>query len=741
MNIFNSAAKLILTALLAISAMPAAAVTEVTGTTPGGAAYRIAVPDDWVAGGPLVLVQHVYNQDVDTAPDLGPLRDVQLASGYAVAASGYRQGGWALFTAVEDNAELVDAFTAQFGAPGSLVTSGDAMGGLVAVKFAEDDRFRDRTQGVLAMCPMLAGPEFWDDLFDLKMIYDAVCGDVPGGSFPEGDAPYPWALNLEDIPAGLGRFEDMGFGNRLGLGPVTTCTGLGFGDVSPSPEQRARSRILEQAAFPPNGPVDDNFRPPLQLRLAYAIYGLSDLVRAPDKLNGGNAFFNRVVAPNGFVDLDYGADAPANLRRVVQDDYLPRLDFDRVSAPDSSATARIVTMASSRDIVALPAHARIFVNGPGNTEGNRIALEVKEPLFSSHCEFSAAERAAAWDTLLAASPASSAGDTCAARQAAGLAGPCRFGTGVPAPEFRSRWDELTPGAETATKVPTSGLWFDPERNGEGILVEELNGALGVGPRYFKQRRNTVNWYTYAPPGDPDPGPRWLTGVGFQTSQGMYIPHMTLTRGARFGADFDPADVERIDWGSVSVTMDARYRMQLRYDGPPGWGSGVRNLIPLALADHVPARDADQMEPPDPALFDVKTASGTYFNTGKNGEGLQLTILPREGGGKRANLVYYTYDNSGRQLWLIGSRDDVEDGAGEIIFPVIATTGTVFGDDFNGDDVERIPWGTVTLSIEDRRIDPALEPSELQAVSMRWNAIDPEFGEGGYPLIRLTRVRP
>src|SRR5688572_15204649 len=93
--------------LLALAALPVHAVTQVRGTTPGGAAYVIAVPDGWVPGGPLAFVNHGFNFELDDDPGLGALSPIQLAQGYAIAASGFRQRGWALRDALEDNYELL----------------------------------------------------------------------------------------------------------------------------------------------------------------------------------------------------------------------------------------------------------------------------------------------------------------------------------------------------------------------------------------------------------------------------------------------------------------------------------------------------------------------------------------------------------------------------------------------------------------------------------------------------------
>ena len=131
---------LIVFALLAAASAHAQRV--LTGTTPGGAYYRIAVPDSWKAGGPLILFQHGLTfEPPGPNPDLGPLETLQLAEGYAIAASSYRQRSWALFTAPDDNAELLAVFRQQVGNPGSIIPYGASLGGLVALKLAEDSRF------------------------------------------------------------------------------------------------------------------------------------------------------------------------------------------------------------------------------------------------------------------------------------------------------------------------------------------------------------------------------------------------------------------------------------------------------------------------------------------------------------------------------------------------------------------------------------------------------------------------
>jgi hypothetical protein len=369
--------------LAALFSVPAQAATEAAGTTPGGAAYRIALPDGWRAGDGLVLVQHGFSFAPVTDPPLGPLRERMLADGYAVAASGYRLRGWALATAPDDNAELLAAFTARFGAPGALVMAGGSMGGLVSLKLAEDARFRDRTDGVLAYCPAADGVAAWDTAFDLRVAYDAICAPADGGDLPRGQEPLPWVLDLDQLPADATSPEDSNV-LRFAAAAIARCTGLVIPEPLRTGGMRERLARLEEIAR-------THDEASLVQQLAYAIIGLSDLVRAPDKLAGRVPFFNRARG----VDLEYGAGIDATVRRIERDD-LARLAFHRTSSLDGSGRARIVSLHTSGDAVVPPWH-----------QASVLARYGRKPLLIGlvrndapvHCGFSDEEIVAGWDTL------------------------------------------------------------------------------------------------------------------------------------------------------------------------------------------------------------------------------------------------------------------------------------------------------------------------------------------------------
>jgi len=84
-------------------------------------------------------------------------------------------------------------------------------------------------------------------------------------------------------------------------------------------------------------------------------------------------------------------------------------------------------------------------------------------------------------------------------------------------------------------------------------------------------------------------------------------------------------------------------------------------------------------------------SGTWWQSDRNGEGFVLDVAPTPEGGWNMVATYYTYDNAGNQVWLIGNA--LTDGDSATI-PVIIAEGATFGAGFDPDDVVRTDWGTL-----------------------------------------------
>ncbi|MEM9301809.1 MAG: hypothetical protein AAGE01_06845 [Pseudomonadota bacterium] len=86
-------------------------------------------------------------------------------------------------------------------------------------------------------------------------------------------------------------------------------------------------------------------------------------------------------------------------------------------------------------------------------------------------------------------------------------------------------------------------------------------------------------------------------------------------------------------------------------------------------------------------------SSTFFDPARDGEGIQLALLPD---GETVVLTWYTYVD-GEQLWLIGAGPLID---GRAMLDVVSTTGARFGAAFRPEDVVREPWGRVAVELLD-----------------------------------------
>jgi len=85
-------------------------------------------------------------------------------------------------------------------------------------------------------------------------------------------------------------------------------------------------------------------------------------------------------------------------------------------------------------------------------------------------------------------------------------------------------------------------------------------------------------------------------------------------------------------------------------------------------------------------------SGDWWNSVRDGEGFIIDVSPRDEGWVVV-LSYYTYNDMGEQVWLIGP--GIPTG-NSVIVNMEITQGATFGEDFDKDDVQRDDWGTIEL---------------------------------------------
>jgi len=399
--------------VLLMASVPLAA-EEFTGQAPSGARYHIETPDGWQPGDALVLFQHGLDfSPAEDAPGLGPLKSLMLSEGYAIAASSYTQRGWALFTALDDNRELLGVFEQKLGTPGEIVPFGGSLGGLTALKLAEAPGFPP-VHGAYALCPAAAGARIWDAAIDARLAYDVVCHDA--GELPTGSQPLPWALDLDDIPDDLGDLLDQALVIES-LVPLNQCTGVNLpAELRNDAMQR---RLDELMAF--THISDEDF---FVTNMGYAIYVMSDLVRAPDKLDGRNPFTTASV--------DYSSD-PAIAAGIA------RISADPAAAAELHAvsdfhgevgSAKILSMHTSKDQLVIPSNQQFVRNV---LPADQLVSAIVDEDTPTHCGFTDAEGVAGWEALRAwkeGAEQPSVADLqqqCEAIVASAAAeGPCRF---------------------------------------------------------------------------------------------------------------------------------------------------------------------------------------------------------------------------------------------------------------------------------------------------------------------------
>ncbi len=120
----------------------------------GGARWAVSMPARW--NGVLLLYSRGYSPTAG-APEVAPetVRQLLLESGYALAASDYGSGGWAIKEAVLAQRATVAAFSAAHGRPKRVIAWGHSMGGLVTTALAEQSD--PAIDGALPMCASIGG--------------------------------------------------------------------------------------------------------------------------------------------------------------------------------------------------------------------------------------------------------------------------------------------------------------------------------------------------------------------------------------------------------------------------------------------------------------------------------------------------------------------------------------------------------------------------------------------------------
>jgi len=270
-----------------------------------GAWYWLARPQQWNG----VLILHapdgpeLQDPDPDSPAQAMVHWQAWLKAGYAWAASSFRSAGWDADSAAEDSERVRQSFIAEWEEPQFVLLHGHGWGAAVATRMAERYTTPDihprrgssgkpPYDGVLLTNGQLGGVRAFDHWLDLRVIYQAICGNHPRPS----EQPYPLWMGL---PLGA-KLTEADLAAR-----VDECTGLQQPSANRTAAQRNNlANIVRLARTPEAG---------LFPQLRWSTWGLQHLIW--QQLGG--------KSPLGNEGVQYGNGSDKALN-----DRLPRYKID-----------------------------------------------------------------------------------------------------------------------------------------------------------------------------------------------------------------------------------------------------------------------------------------------------------------------------------------------------------------------------------------------------------------------------
>ncbi|MFN8506309.1 MAG: hypothetical protein U0547_01930 [Dehalococcoidia bacterium] len=336
------------------------------GGTLDGARYVIEVPDSW--NGELVLWAHGFaGFDTVVAVDPPPaiLRRTWIEQGYAWAASSYKENGYVPGIGADDTLALKGQFAKEVAAPKRTYIVGASMGGNVVALSLE--HFPEAYDGGLAVCGALGGEEQIDYLLSWTLLGEAIAGvQVPIGT------------NVPLLPALLS------LSGKLGTATAPTDVGLQYLSAIRMLSGGPRPFFLEGFALQ----VTANFG-----------YALAD---------PGRTSLPFQAATNEGVR--YAIDPATGLTADALNAKVRRLApvagaRDATAHPDAVPTSGrisdpLLTLHNTGDLF-VPISMEQSYLAKAKAAGTAGLLVQRAIRAAGHCQFSDAERLAAWNDLVA----------------------------------------------------------------------------------------------------------------------------------------------------------------------------------------------------------------------------------------------------------------------------------------------------------------------------------------------------
>ena len=249
---------------------------------------------------------------------------------------------------------------------------------------------------------------------------------------------------------------------------------------------------------------------------------------------------------------------------------------------------------------------------------------------------------------------------------------------------------------------TSAAWFDPERNGEGFVLEILDDDVAV-----------MYWFTYDGEGRQD----WYVAVGDVLGNRIVFPDLLRVSGGQFGPDFDPEKVVRTPVGSADFIFSSCDSGAMSWVIDRDGGERRQGRMDLTRLSRVMGIDCGP--PLGAPVLEISNRSGSWYDPTHSGEGYTLEILI----GGNALVYWFSFDPEGQRRWFFGTGEIV--GNTLVFDEMLTTAGGVFGEGFDPAAVVVSPWGSLELDLDCKAGTAEFEPTEEG------------FAAGGLDLERLT----
>jgi len=393
---------------------PTERCTEYLGEGSKGSYFRILVPDDW--DGDVFLVNHGLELDELTIAPHNVCRgdfaracstdadcsgvgpgvcnristqgfEQFLASGKAVGASTLSQTSWAVFQSRYDLKDMIRFMRSRKGPgrPRRIIVTGGSGGGAVtvdAIMRLEPGRW---IHGAIPYCSASAGglPTI-DAATDIRLVYDYLCDDVPGGSLSSPpDVGNPDHSALDQIQFGL---------------TVNTCLGVLFSSPDPAEaaaQKQRLDRFVALTRFPTRG-----F--PVIHALGFSEFAVGSIVSHRKQLNGLRPGWNTTADYARVLGGPEAAAFDAAVPRLRKGPGRKRMsrntEIDFTRGVGRRVDYPMLSFSGREDYIALPEFQKLFDDAATLGGKDHVMVWGSKP---GHCAFTQREMRAVVEEYVA----------------------------------------------------------------------------------------------------------------------------------------------------------------------------------------------------------------------------------------------------------------------------------------------------------------------------------------------------